>query len=355
MGISSAFRRRHLANLSSSYSSLAYDPVQSLLAIGTNETQFGSGQIYVFGQNRVQVILHLPRRASVKTLQFVADHLISVDSKNEVIIWDLATNKRVASLSPPGMVTAMLSDPALDWLFLGLQNGDIVVYDIEADRLAPLRLPNFWREKSPRSRLLAIVSLQLHPRDIGKLLIGYPEGAVIYSFKQNKATKYFEYEVPAGAPGGMSDPVSVGSVRKPHLTQAFWHPTGTFVAGAYDDSTLVFWDPQDCRVVMARTVTDTNVNKPGTKVTTFGNTPGSFALKEPFAKVVWCAKDNPDDTGLLIAGGMTSTQPEKGMTFLELGPTPVYATVSVLAPTTFHFPTRRPKFMETTYAKDRLL
>lgn len=43
--------------------------------------------------------------------------------------------------------------------------------------------------------------MQFHPRDIGTLLIGYPEGAVIYSFSQNKPLKFFQYEVPRGAPG----------------------------------------------------------------------------------------------------------------------------------------------------------
>lgn len=300
----------------------------------------------MFGQHRVQVVLKLPRRASVKTLQFVAHRLISLDSKNEVIIWDLPTGKKVASFSPPGIVATLVSDPMLDWLFVGLQNGEVVAYDLDREKLAPLRLPNFWKEKSPRSRFQSIVSMQLHPRDIGQLLIGYHEGAVLYSFKQAKPIKFFEYEVPIGAPGGAADPISTKSARKPHLTQVFWHPTGTFIGGAYDDSTLVFWDPNDTRVIMARTLTDTNVNKPGTKTTTFGNTPGTFALKEPFSKVVWCAKDNPDDTGLLIAGGMTSTLPEKGLTFLELGPTPVYATSSwqVLSN---HFEGRKSQFLPT--------
>ncbi|TVY62265.1 Lethal(2) giant larvae protein-like protein SRO77 [Lachnellula suecica] len=312
--------------INSQIGSLAYDPVQSLLAIGTNETTFGSGQIYIFGQKRVQATFKLPRRASVKALQFVADRLISLDTKNEVIIWDLLSQKKVASYAPPGIVVVMVTDPMLDWALIGLQNGDIIAYDLEGEKLAPLRLPNFWKERSPRSRLLSIVSMQLHPRDIGQLLIGYTEGAVIYSFKQNKPIKYFDYEVPAGAQSGNADPMSAETARRPHLTHVFWHPTGTFVGTAYDDATLVFWDPKDGRVVMARTLTDTHVNVPGKQSSSFGNTPGTYSLKEPFSRIAWCAKENPDDTGLLVAGGAPATLPQKGLTFLELGPTPVYAT-----------------------------
>lgn len=327
-------------------SSLAYDPVQSLLAIGTNETTFGSGQIYIFGQQRVQVVLTLPRRASVRDLQFCANRLISLDSKNDIIIWDLATGKRLATYAPPGVVTSVVTDPMLDWAFIGLQNGQVMAYDLDREKLAPLRLPNFWQERNPRARILPVVSMQLHPRDIGQLLIGYTEGAVIYSFKQNIAIQYFQYEVPAGAPGGNADPLATDKARYPKLTQVFWHPTGTFVGTAYDDATMVIWDPKEARIVMARTLTDTHVNKPGTKASSIGNTPGTFALKEPFARIAWCCKENPDDTGILIAGGVPTTLTQKGMTFLELGPTPVYATSSwnVLAS---HFEAKRQHFLPT--------
>ncbi|EKD12351.1 uncharacterized protein L3040_003595 [Drepanopeziza brunnea f. sp. 'multigermtubi'] len=312
--------------INSQIGSLAYDPVQSLLAIGTNESKFGSGQIYIFGQKRVQIVFTLSRRASVKTLQFCSDRLISLDSKNEVTIWDLVQQKKLAGYAPPGIVTAMVTDPMLDWALIGLQNGEIIAYDLDREKLAPFRLPNFWRERSPRARLLSLVSMQLHPRDIGQLLIGYTEGAVIYSFKQMKPIKYFHYEVPVGAPGGNPDPLSHGKVRTPQLNQVFWHPTGTFIGTAYNDESLVFWDPKDGRVLMARTLTDSHVNEPGQQSKSFGNTPGTYAIKEPFAKIAWCCKANPDDTGLLIAGGFPNTVPEKGMSFLELGPTPIYAT-----------------------------
>jgi syntaxin-binding protein 5 len=258
------------------------------------------------------------------------------------MIWDLASAKKVASFNPPGIVTTLVTDPMLDWALLGLQNGDVICYDLASEKIAPLRLPNFWRERSPKSRLLPVVSMQLHPRDIGQLLIGYSEGVVIYSFKQNKPIKYFEYAVPAGAPGGNADPQSIGTVRKPRLTQVFWHPTGTFVAGAFEDATMVFWDPKDGRVVMARTLTETHVDKPGNP----SANPDIFDSKEPFAKIAWCCRENPDDTGILVAGGASRVSPQKGLTFMELGQTPVYATSSwqVLSD---HFEAKKQHFLPT--------
>jgi syntaxin-binding protein 5 len=258
-------------------------------------------------------------------LQFCAEKLISVDSKNELTIWDLISKKKITCYTPPGIITTVITDPMLDWAFIGLQQGDILCYDLDRERLAPLRIPNFWRERSPRARILSVVSLQLHPRDIGQLLIGYTEGAVIYSFKQNQPLKYFHYEVPPAAPGGNSDPTALNDVRRPRLTDAFWHPTGTFVGTAHEDGSIVFWDPKDGRILMARTIQDTQVDLPGKRTS---GPPKTFSVKDPYAKIAWCAKQNPDDTGLLIAGGLSVNSLEKGLTFLDLGPTPVYATSS---------------------------
>jgi syntaxin-binding protein 5 len=102
---------------------VAYDPVQSLLAIGTSESKFGTGQIYIFGQRRVEVTFKFQRKASAKFLQFSADKLIAVDTKNDVCVFSLEKKKLLISYAPPSGVTALLTDPSVDYAFLGLQNG----------------------------------------------------------------------------------------------------------------------------------------------------------------------------------------------------------------------------------------
>lgn len=211
----------------------------------------------------------------------------------------------------------------LDWAFIGLQNGDIMAYDLDRNSFArAFRLPNFWRQKDPNARAAYLVSLTLHPRDVGKLLIGYTHGAVVYSFKQNLPTLFLEYVVPRGAPGGNG--AGTETERRPRLTHALWHPSGTFVLTAHDDSSLVLWDSnkEDCRVIMARTLTATDVNEP--------NAAGRVApvFNEPYTKIAWCCKENCDDSGLLIAGGHSPDAQNKNMTFIDLGVTPIYATSS---------------------------
>ena len=105
------------------------------------------------------------------------------------------------------------------------------------------------------------------------------------------------------------------------MSHAAWHPTGTFVLTAHVDGSLVFWDPKDGRVVAARSIYQTRIDQP----TSRSEAPRPVA---PFTKVSWCCKENPDDTGLLIAGGHARDDFENGLTFIELGPTPVYATSS---------------------------
>lgn len=305
---------------------MAYDPVQSLLAVGTKDSKFGPGQIYVFGQKRIDVTFSLPNRASAQTLQFCADKLVCLDSKHDLSIYSLEAKKLVSSHSPPGVAIALATDPMLDYALLGMQTGDILAYDMDREGVAPFRIPNLWAEYEPRARISPIVSIAFHPRDIGKLLIGYTHGAAMYSFKQNKAQKFFQYTIPPGAPGGDGDPASMNIIRRPKLIQAVWHPTGTFIMTAHEDSSIVIWDSKDGRIVMARTTTETNVDKPGAALA--APSASTVSVKEPITRVAWCANQDPDDTAILIAGGSSTNAPTKGLRLWELGRTPVYATSS---------------------------
>ncbi|KAI0458945.1 lethal giant larvae like, C-terminal-domain-containing protein [Xylaria acuta] len=306
--------------INSQISCVAYEPVQSLIAVGTNESRFGSGKIYVFGQSRVQKFFIPSRPRSFADIQFCANRLISLDTKNEVTIWDLDSGAGLTSFQAPGVVVRMLTDPMLDWCFLGLQTGEVYAYDLDRVRLSQFRLPNFWTARDPRARAVALVSLQIHPRDVGRLLIGYSHGAVIYSFKQNQPTRYFEYQVPPGAPGGSHQ--AIDALRKPKLTHALWHPTGTFVVTVHDDASLAFWDTsKDGRLVMARTLYDFDVDQPAPR-------PEEPKPKHPYTQIAWCCKQNPEDSGLLVAGGQPLDGSPTGLTFIEFGVTPNYATSS---------------------------
>jgi hypothetical protein len=85
---------------------------------------------------------------------------------------------------------------------------------------------------------------------------------------------------------------------------------------------MVVWDLREERIVMARTIQDINVNKVG------GLMGGTGTRLRPLVNITWCSKQNPEDTGLLIAGGAPTEFPSNGLTFLDLGITPNYTTSS---------------------------
>ncbi|PWW71703.1 hypothetical protein C7212DRAFT_287621 [Tuber magnatum] len=317
--------------IESSISALAYDPIQSLLAVGTNETATTAGKVYVFGQKRVQVTLTLTRKAGVKFLKLCDSKIVIVDTKSELSVFDMTDlEAQPARYFPPGIVSAVLTDPSLDWVFMGLQNGEVVAYDLDRRLRSPFLVPNLWRERSPKARVSPIVSLALHPRDLGTLLIGYLGGGVVFSLKRHAPTLYLQFEIPPGAPGADPERSMLNSVRRPRLCEALWHPTGTFICTTYEDSCLVIWDSRDGSIVQARTLQDTNVNIPcGPKPSMLSETEGTMIVRQPLFKVSWCCTDNPDDTSILVAGGNLSVMPNKGLTLLDLGPTPNMLTSSV--------------------------
>ena len=78
-------------------SALAYDPVQSLLAVGTNESQHDQGVIYVYGQKRVCVMFKPARKSSLRIIQFCADKLVALDSKNDISVFNLNLKEQLVS------------------------------------------------------------------------------------------------------------------------------------------------------------------------------------------------------------------------------------------------------------------
>ncbi len=50
--------------------------------------------------------------------------MLCLDSKNDFHVYSLLTKTLIIGFSPPGIVTALVSDPTLDYVFLGMQNGE---------------------------------------------------------------------------------------------------------------------------------------------------------------------------------------------------------------------------------------
>ncbi|BFZ57251.1 Lethal(2) giant larvae sro7 [Savitreella phatthalungensis] len=290
----------------------SFDQVQSLLAVATD-----TGLVYVLGQDGVEVVYEVPSHQPVEHLHLHRTHLTVIDTRNALYTWNIderAALKPIAQAYIRGVVTASYIEPSLDWLFLGFKDGSMQAWDLEAEQLNDdFRVKNLYFEKQeedrvmgydhalPRFHISPIVSIQMHPTNLGIMLIGYPDGAVLYSVKQGVVKDY--YDLSTFRP-------------RPHLRQATFSPSGDHILAAYDNGLLAFFDIKDpATPVQLRTLAETHITT-GLR---------STDIPDPVHDVLWaCREQDPTDTYLLVAGG--SPDGIKGVTMLDYGQPPVKAT-----------------------------
>jgi syntaxin-binding protein 5 len=286
-----------------------------------------SGQVYVFGQAAVQVHFSLPTpNTGIKFLHLHGPHLAVIDSRYNLTTYSLSGTgaERTALHTVRGQVACIESDLSLDWLFLGLTDGSVDIWDIDRECVAKFTIPNLYRGRSQgpgvKTRILPTVAMALHPKDIGMLLVGYSYGAALFSFKENRAVKYFELEIPAFAKGGDTDPSVMSRSRRPRLTHLAWHPSGTYVLTCHEDGCIAFWDAKnEAAPLHVRTVDETFVNIPRGSYQT--KTEETMTIREPIVQAAWCSATDPEDTSILISGGQQSNLAQKGLTYFDFGPT----------------------------------
>lgn len=298
--------------MSGNITAVAHDPVQSLLAVATN-----SKEIHIYGQQQVEVVFTLSVSSDVEYLKFVKSvYLVGVDHKGNIMVFSLLQKKLLYSVLAPGKPTAIESDPSLDWLLLGMPNGNVLVFDIDRGIMTnQFGIENLQRQILPKARLSSVVSIQWNPRDIGTLLIAYTHCAAVYSLATGEIKASFHYEVPANAPGG--DGVSRPVVRHPIITKAIYHPNSLNIITVHEDGSLVFWDALTGRLILARTLHDVDVNLPSDSKS------GSSGVPEIISEVWWITSENPDDTELLISSDHGCV-----LTRLKFGVAPKYSITS---------------------------
>jgi len=224
-----------------------------------------------------------------------------------------------------GQVTCIESDLSLDWLFMGLTDGTVETWDFDRECVARYTIPNLYRGRTTPAtksvRIQPVVAMALHPKDVGYMLLGYPFGAALFSFKENKAVKYFELEIPAFAKGGDADPQSMSGPRRPRLTHLTWSPSGAYILTAHEDGCLAFWDAKnEGRPIHVRTLDESHVNIP--KGAYNVRRDEEMVVRDPIVQIAWCSATDVEDTSIVVSGGQLSNTPQKGLTFLDYGLTP---------------------------------
>jgi syntaxin-binding protein 5 len=330
----SMFKLDHLARygVPGRVCALAFDPVQSLFAVGTE-----TGHMSVYGQRNVGVDLATSTGSPIKFLHIVKSlYLVAIDLQHQISVFSMESLKLVYEHTVSGRVSATLIDPSLDWLFLGLENGQVLVYDTDRGVTAPYRIGNLQKSVLPKMRLSPVLSLAFHPRDPSALLVAYNDCAVLYSISKNEIALNFCYEIPSGAQGGDLDPATIQQTRCPQLVEALWHPNGHHILTVHVDGSLVFWDATKGNLLHARTLTDSDVNRPRRSSAAMNFAPSTDSVRSVFRKLAWCCSTNPEDTTLLAVGGDVITGPARGVTLVGFGPTPQVSVTSYAAMGNFY-------------------
>ncbi|KAI8599083.1 WD40-repeat-containing domain protein, partial [Dissophora ornata] len=280
-------------------SAIAVDPVQGLLASGTYK-----GAIAVTGASELAGFLELEDAVSVKMIAFQpgAPVLIVIDAKNAITVFDLIKRQRLFVRNARNIVTCMELLSGSNWLFHGLKDGTIDVFDVYRGQAVPYRIPNIIPEGRKHS---LVVSIKTHPKDNNQLLIAYDTGIALWNLKLKSVIRTFIYEIPPGAMGGITaggDMFGMNESRYPHVTIVSWRPDGLGFVSGYDDGCFVFWDVRQEGPVLARTIHELNVNVPGIRPV-FERNSSQFV---PIYQLSWCLNENREDTTLIVAGGTSS-------------------------------------------------
>lgn len=277
--------------------SFAFDPVQSLLAVGTD-----SCEVHVYGKQQVEVVFTLDVEG-IKDIRFVKGiYLLVLDSKDTISVLSLYKKTLLSSFFVPGKVTCIETDPSLGWVLIGLQSGATLAYDIDRDFLSRFKIENLQKSRYfVREHLSQVMSIQWNPRDLGTVLISYDKVTVLYSFVEGEVKQHFIHEVD-------------GKVIK--VLKSVFHPNGLNVMTIHEGNCLVFWDSNTGKKIVSRYLLDD------------GPMSGSINNTNIF-KVAWIQEKDENSTSLLFAGGTgDANSGEHSLTLINLGPTPLYSVTS---------------------------
>ncbi|KAL9365202.1 hypothetical protein Peur_043075 [Populus x canadensis] len=168
----------------STASVLAFDHIQSLLAIGTLD-----GRVKVIGGDNIEGLLVSPKTLPFKYLEFLQNQgiLVSVSSDNEIQVWDLEQRQIASTLQWDSNITAFSVIFASSYMYIGDEYGMVYVlkYDAEEVKLVPMpyHVPADVAEDASgmsSRKNHSVVGVLPQPSSQGnKVLIAYEDGLMI--------------------------------------------------------------------------------------------------------------------------------------------------------------------------------
>ncbi|XP_037652725.1 syntaxin-binding protein 5 isoform X8 [Sebastes umbrosus] len=205
-------------------SSMAFDPVQKILAVGTQK-----GALRLFGRAGVECYCQHESGAAVIQLQFLINEgaLVSALADDSIHLWNLR-QKIPAILHSLKFSRERITYCHLPfqskWLYIGTERGNIHIVNVESFTLSGYVI--MWNkaiELSTKSHPGPVVHISDNPMDEGKLLIGFECGVVVlWDLKSKKADCRYNYDE------------AIHSVA--------WHHEGKQFVCSHSDGTLTTWN-----------------------------------------------------------------------------------------------------------------
>ncbi|XP_060525863.1 LOW QUALITY PROTEIN: syntaxin-binding protein 5 [Cylas formicarius] len=262
--------------------SMAYDPVQRLLAIGSK-----CGSLRILGQPGVDVHMRHdmegpPGSAAVLHLQFLVNEgaLISATADDTLHLWNFRQKvpQIVQSLKfQKEKITCMNLPLQSKWLYVGTEKGNVHIVQIESFSLSGYVINwNKTIELTRKTHPGAIVHLSDNPLDASKLLIGYESGQIVLWDLRNRSTdmRWLTGE----------------------LRSIAWHYEGKQFMCSHTDGTLTTWSLKNNQKYV-------HISQPHAKL----NKDGKPEQCKPIHKIEW-KSNRSGESYVIFSGGMPYDQ-----------------------------------------------
>ncbi|KAL9418601.1 hypothetical protein AB3S75_036539 [Citrus x aurantiifolia] len=240
----------------STASILAFDHVQSLLAIGTQD-----GRIKVIGGDNIEGLLVSPKQLAFKHLEFLQNQgfLVTISSGNEIQLWDLEARRMISTLPWESNITAFSVIFGTSYMYIGDEYGMVYVlkYDAEEGKLihSPYYVPKDVIEEAAGIQS-SIVGVLPQPYSMGKrLLLVYANGLIIlWDVSEDKVVlvrgrkdlqlKTQIVDDPSKNAGhDLSETVSDNEQVEKEISSLCWASNdGSVLAVGYVDGDILFWN-----------------------------------------------------------------------------------------------------------------
>lgn len=299
---------------------LAYDPIQSLLAVGTLD-----GRIKVLGGDNIEAIFTSPKSLPFKNLEFLHNQgfLVSISNDNEIQVWDLEHRQLVSTLQWESSITAFSILYGTCYMYVGSEYAMVAVLKFDAEERKIRQLP-YYLTANVISEVTgvelpdqtSVVGVLLQPCSLGnRVLIAYENDLlVLWDASEDRAVLvrgHKDLELTEGNMTNHSTDVSDLELEKEISSLCWVTGDGSILAVGYVDGDILFWNFSN--VTSSK---DQQVNQSRNNVVKLQLSSSNRRL--PVIILRWCPSELQNHKGkLFVYGGDEIGSPEV-LTILSL-------------------------------------